>query len=177
MVEQLARHSGPDGENGRVGLGVNEPDAVRASAAEFVLEGLYAHRRISRNEETGFAAGERKRRDTPEREEGSRPQKHRAGNSIKACSMKSIRYSKYTGDDLGIERRRSHEGALRLLPRKRISEPILWASASEPAHAGGSEERPCSARWNKSDAVRSANRPSAFSRRSRTCRPSRWTIW
>ena len=34
---------------------------VRASAAEFILEGLYAHRRISRNEEVGFTAGERKR--------------------------------------------------------------------------------------------------------------------
>ena len=49
-------------------LSANEPDAVRASAAEFVLEGLYAHRRISRNEERGFGAEERKR-ETP-REEG-----------------------------------------------------------------------------------------------------------
>jgi magnesium chelatase subunit I len=46
----------------------NEPEAVRASAAEFVLEGLYAHRRISRNEEREFGAGERKR-EAP-REEG-----------------------------------------------------------------------------------------------------------
>jgi magnesium chelatase subunit I len=40
---------------------------VRASAAEFVLEGLHAHRRISRSEERGFAAEEKQRR---EREEG-----------------------------------------------------------------------------------------------------------
>jgi magnesium chelatase subunit I len=45
----------------RLGVGADEPDAVRASAAEFVLEGLYAHRRISRNEERGFSAEERKR--------------------------------------------------------------------------------------------------------------------
>ena len=44
-----------------LGISANEPDAVRASAAEFVLEGLYAHRRISRSEERGFAAEERKR--------------------------------------------------------------------------------------------------------------------
>jgi len=31
------------------------------AAAEFVLEGLYAHRRISRNEERGFFAEEKKR--------------------------------------------------------------------------------------------------------------------
>ena len=31
------------------------------AAAEFLLEGLYAHKRISRNEETGFTAGERRR--------------------------------------------------------------------------------------------------------------------
>jgi hypothetical protein len=33
---------------------------------------LYAHRRISRNEEVGFTAGERKR-DAPEGNEGRRP--------------------------------------------------------------------------------------------------------
>ena len=48
-------------KTGALGLGASEPDAVRASAAEFILEGLYAHRRISRNEEVGFTAGERKR--------------------------------------------------------------------------------------------------------------------
>jgi len=35
--------------------------AVEASAAEFVLDGLYAHRRISRNEEVGYLAEEKKR--------------------------------------------------------------------------------------------------------------------
>jgi len=53
-------------------LSANEPDAVRASAAEFVLEGLYAHRRISRNEERGFGAEERRREGAREgaKEEG-----------------------------------------------------------------------------------------------------------
>jgi len=50
-------------------IGHNEPDAVRASAAEFILEGLYSHRRINRNEERGFVAEERKR-ESP-REEGT----------------------------------------------------------------------------------------------------------
>ena len=54
-------------------LSANEPDAVRASAAEFVLEGLYAHRRISRNEERGFAAGERKREARAKRPAARRP--------------------------------------------------------------------------------------------------------
>jgi len=70
MVQQLSGIQGLMEKTGGLGLGVSEPDAVRASAAEFILEGLYAHRRISRNEETGFVAGERKSaRDTPEREE------------------------------------------------------------------------------------------------------------
>jgi magnesium chelatase subunit I len=34
---------------------------VRASASEFILDGLHAHRRISRSEERGFIAEERKR--------------------------------------------------------------------------------------------------------------------
>ncbi|MDX2179968.1 MAG: magnesium chelatase [Bryobacteraceae bacterium] len=45
----------------RLGIGENEPDALRVAAAEFLLEGLYAHRRISRNEELAFVAEERKR--------------------------------------------------------------------------------------------------------------------
>ncbi len=44
-----------------LGIGVGEEDAVRVSAAEFVLEGLHAHRRISRNEEAGFTGTERRR--------------------------------------------------------------------------------------------------------------------
>ncbi|MBL8178059.1 MAG: magnesium chelatase [Bryobacterales bacterium] len=44
-----------------LGVGPGEDDAGRVAAAEFVLEGLYAHRRISRNEELGFSGGERRR--------------------------------------------------------------------------------------------------------------------
>ncbi|HCC57881.1 MAG TPA: magnesium chelatase, partial [Solibacterales bacterium] len=46
---------------------VSESDAMRASMAEFILEGLYAHRRISRSEEKGFA-GEAKRAPREPRE-------------------------------------------------------------------------------------------------------------
>ena len=55
-----------------LGLTANEPDAVRASAAEFILEGLHSHRRISRSEERGFAAEEKRREP---REEGGRGEK------------------------------------------------------------------------------------------------------
>jgi len=73
VVQQLQGIQGLLEKTAALGLGASEPDAVRASAAEFILEGLYAHRRISRNEETGFAAGER-RRDAPERpERGDEP--------------------------------------------------------------------------------------------------------
>jgi magnesium chelatase subunit I len=42
---------------------------VQVSAAEFVLEGLYAHKRIGRNEERVFGAGEKQlKRDQPERD-------------------------------------------------------------------------------------------------------------
>jgi magnesium chelatase subunit I len=68
MVRQLGGIQGLMEKTGALGLTANEPDAVRAAAAEFVLEGLHAHRRISRNEERGFAAEEKKRE--PPREEG-----------------------------------------------------------------------------------------------------------
>mgnify|MGYP001355551792 CR=1 FL=1 len=71
MVQQLGNIQGLMEKTSVLGLGVSEPDALRASAAEFILEGLYAHRRISRNEELGFTAGERKR----EAPEGGRARK------------------------------------------------------------------------------------------------------
>jgi magnesium chelatase subunit I len=72
VLKQLAKIQGLMEKTGALGLGASEPDALRSSAAEFILEGLYAHRRISRNEEVGFTAGERKR-EAPEGNEGRRP--------------------------------------------------------------------------------------------------------
>jgi magnesium chelatase subunit I len=69
MVEQLSRIQGLMEKLGVLGLGTREPDALRASAAEFILEGLYAHRRISRSEERGYSAEERKR-EAPEEQRG-----------------------------------------------------------------------------------------------------------
>jgi magnesium chelatase subunit I len=59
-------------KTGQLGLGSNETDALRVSAAEFILEGLYAHRRITRSEEREFTAGERKRGPEPPDEGGRR---------------------------------------------------------------------------------------------------------
>jgi magnesium chelatase subunit I len=69
MVQELNGIQGLMEKTKALGLGSNEPDALRASAAEFILEGLYAHRRINRSEERGFIAEER-RREPREREEG-----------------------------------------------------------------------------------------------------------
>ena len=64
----------------KVGVGPKDAPEVQVSAAEFVLEGLHAHKRIGRNEERVFRAGEKqpKHSDKPfEREEppfrGRRP--------------------------------------------------------------------------------------------------------
>jgi magnesium chelatase subunit I len=65
MVKELAHIQGLMEKTKRLGLGASEPDAVRAAAAEFILEGLYAHRRISRNEEVGYTA-EQRRREPPD---------------------------------------------------------------------------------------------------------------
>ena len=48
-----------------------EPSEVLVSAAEFILEGLYAHKRIGRREERTFTAGEKqpKREKQSQREE------------------------------------------------------------------------------------------------------------
>ncbi len=54
MVRELGRIQGLMEKVKPLGLGASEPDAIRAAAAEFILEGLYAHRRINRSEEAGF---------------------------------------------------------------------------------------------------------------------------
>jgi magnesium chelatase subunit I len=71
MMERLEPIQGLMEKVRALGVKPNDPDAVRASAAEFILEGLYAHRRISRSEERGFAA-EEKKRESGGREESPR---------------------------------------------------------------------------------------------------------
>jgi magnesium chelatase subunit I len=80
MVRQLGGIQGLMEKTGALGLTVNEPDAVRASAAEFVLEGLHAHRRISRNEERGYVAEEKKRENSREEGRPERPNVRRQYN-------------------------------------------------------------------------------------------------
>jgi len=66
MIKQLSGIQGLLDKTKLLGLGSSEPDSVRAAAAEFILEGLYAHRRISRNEEIGFTAEPRRRETAPD---------------------------------------------------------------------------------------------------------------
>ena len=61
LVAQLEQVEGLMEKTAKLGLGVRESDSKRASAAEFILEGLYAHRRINRDEEQAFVGGEKRR--------------------------------------------------------------------------------------------------------------------
>jgi magnesium chelatase subunit I len=79
MVRQLGGIQGLMEKTKALGLTANEPDAVRAAAAEFILEGLHAHRRISRSEERGFAA-EEKRREGRDEAKTERPNFRRQYN-------------------------------------------------------------------------------------------------
>src|SRR5579872_1828144 len=80
MVQQLMGNQGLMDKTGALGLGKNEPDALRASAGEFILEGLYAHRRINRSEEAGFMAGDRRREVQRPDDEQGRPRTRRTFN-------------------------------------------------------------------------------------------------
>jgi magnesium chelatase subunit I len=79
MVLQLNSIQGLMEKTRAVGLTANEPDAVRASAGEFILEGLHALRRIGRTAEQGFSAGEIKRA-APEPEESPKTRQRRQFN-------------------------------------------------------------------------------------------------
>ncbi|MCC6345400.1 MAG: magnesium chelatase [Bryobacterales bacterium] len=77
-LRQLQSIQGLMEKTAALGVGPGSDDAVRAAAGEFILEGLYAHRRISRNEELGFTADERRREEPGE--EQPRRQKRRQFN-------------------------------------------------------------------------------------------------
>jgi magnesium chelatase subunit I len=62
LIKQLSRIQDLLEFTGKLGLGESESDALRASSAEFILEGLYAQKRISRSEEQGFGAADRSSR-------------------------------------------------------------------------------------------------------------------
>ena len=75
LLKQLSSIQGLMEKTGALGVNADDPDALRASAAEFVLEGLYSHRRINRSEERGFISDERKREPAAEeRKPGQRRQ-------------------------------------------------------------------------------------------------------
>ncbi len=59
-LEKLKSIQGIADKLGAVGASQKDPAEQQVSAAEFVLEGLYAHKRIGRNEERLFKAGEKK---------------------------------------------------------------------------------------------------------------------
>src|SRR5467141_465968 len=74
-LENLKEIQGLVDKLGPLGVSQKESPEQQISAAEFVLEGLHAHKRIGRNEERVFKAGEKKpepreREKTLEREEG-----------------------------------------------------------------------------------------------------------
>src|SRR5690242_7977607 len=79
IIEQLSRIQDLLSFTKKLGLGDSESDALRASAGEFILEGLYAHRRISRNEELEFVAGERMTRDEPDQRRSYEPRRGNDG--------------------------------------------------------------------------------------------------
>jgi magnesium chelatase subunit I len=59
-IENLKEIQGLIDKLGPLGLSRKESPEQQVSAAEFILEGLHAHKRIGRNEERVFKAGEKK---------------------------------------------------------------------------------------------------------------------
>jgi len=62
---------------GKLGVTNRKDEAAAAAAAELILEGLWAHRRIGRSEERGFYADKPQRAAEPrERENPNRPRRN-----------------------------------------------------------------------------------------------------
>ena len=61
---------------GKLGVANRKDEAAAAAAAEMILEGLWAHRRVGRSEERGFYAEKPQRAAEPrERENPNRPRR------------------------------------------------------------------------------------------------------
>ncbi|HYG99317.1 MAG TPA: magnesium chelatase [Terriglobales bacterium] len=84
VIELLRGIQGLHEKLGALGVKNSDPAELQVSAAEFVLEGLHAHKRIGRNEERVFSAGEKPpRRAEPSfarEEERERPTRRRPFN-------------------------------------------------------------------------------------------------
>ena len=85
VAQELAQIQGLMEKLGAVGVKAKDPIEVQVSAAEFLLEGLHAHKRIGRNEERVFTAGEKQARRAEagagrEREEPPFPRSRRGFN-------------------------------------------------------------------------------------------------
>jgi magnesium chelatase subunit I len=61
LLKELSSVQGLLEKTAALGIGPGASPSERAAAAEFILEGLYAHRRISRSEERVFSADPKKR--------------------------------------------------------------------------------------------------------------------
>jgi magnesium chelatase subunit I len=70
VLAQLKKIHGLFDDLGTLGVSPKDDSAILASAAEFVLEGLWAHKRINRSEERGFFAEPPR---TPEQREPREP--------------------------------------------------------------------------------------------------------
>jgi len=71
--QQLAKIQGLMENIGRLGVQDRKDTGSAAAAAEMILEGLWAHRRIGRSEERGFYAEKPRQPETRERETPGRP--------------------------------------------------------------------------------------------------------
>jgi magnesium chelatase subunit I len=71
--QQLAKIQGLMEHIGKLGVQDRKDAGAAASAAEMILEGLWAHRRIGRSEERGFCAEKPKQAEQREREIPGRP--------------------------------------------------------------------------------------------------------
>jgi magnesium chelatase subunit I len=60
LLSQLKKIQGLFEHLGALHVGAKDDPAIVTSAAEFILEGLWAHKRISRSEERGYFAEARK---------------------------------------------------------------------------------------------------------------------
>ena len=73
--QQLARIQGLLDHVGKLGVHSRKDEPQAAAAAEMILEGLWAHRRIGRSEERGFYA-EKPQRAPEQRESPNRPRRN-----------------------------------------------------------------------------------------------------
>ena len=172
MLRQLAGIQGLLEKTGRLGLGANESDAMRASAAEFILEGLVRASPHQPQRRAGLSCATSASGRAPSRRG---PQAHAAPVQLGVPEVRWINYGKFTGDDLGISAEDLLNALAEYLLQSGFGRDTVRILRDELADARTAQGADRASLARRQPVRRPRSAPSNWPNNSPTWKPSRWS--